>query len=109
MDFEKLESALKNATAELDKAKEQFYKEVGHEVFEVVNAAKLRWTEDVPKVPGWYWMKHQRGSVEIVRLEYYLDIDFTVSYTDTECSDRLSEVDKHTMWAGPIPQPQDAE
>lgn len=104
MDFEKLESALKNATAELDKAKEQFYKEVGLEVFEVVNGAKLRWTKKTPTVDGVYWMKKPQMDAEIVLID-----GLSVYYMMTEWSEWLSELPEGCEWAGPIPMPQDAE
>lgn len=69
----------------------------------------LTWTKERPTKEGWYWLKWPGGGVEVVRLVGYLGIDFTVFYTDAEHTDRLSVLDKRTVWAGPIPQPQDAE
>lgn len=106
MDFDKLKSALKNATAELDKAKEQFYKEVGHEVFEVVNAAKLRWTKKTPTVPGVYWLKAHLVSI----VEVCLDCNrkLIVLFPGSDEYTPLGLL-KKCEWCGPITQPQDAE
>lgn len=102
MDFEKLESTVKKVIKES-------YDKLSLEVFEIVNETKLRWTEEVPDTPGWYWAKWPGGGAEIVHIVEYPGTNLTVFYMDSEISSKLSEIDKRIMWAGPIPQPQDAE
>ena len=106
MDFEKLESALKDITDEIKKTNEQFYKEVAHEIFEVVNGAKLRWTKEQPKVPGFYWITLGNGMV--VEVCKNNKGELVVFYPGSKIEDDISCLGDYE-WAGPIPKPQDAE
>lgn len=86
------------------------------------NAAPLRWTRDLPTVPGWYWVKvglhpgfKSRGRVGIYRLfndglspalgaECRLSIAFGDGGVASLVDDPALE---YTLWAGPIPQPEE--
>ena len=56
----------------------------------------LRWTHEPPKVAGWYWMRQQGESFDLIQHYNQADID---GGFDNER--RLKQ------WAGPIPAPID--
>ena len=67
---------------------------------EVINAwnaiqRPLRWTNELPKEPGWYWNMRQ-GYPEEMTISWYSETRLANLYTDGK-----------DIWAGPIPQPED--
>lgn len=69
----------------------------------------LNWTKEPPTKEGWYWLKWPGGSVEVVRLVEHLGVDFTVCYHYSVYTERLSDLDKRIMWAGPLQEPHGVE
>lgn len=62
----------------------------------------LRWTRETPTEPGWYWMR--RGSGYPDPQVVLLDFDcFWVVGVDESFPLRDGE------WAGPIPEPEEAD
>lgn len=52
----------------------------------------LEWTDDPPKVPGWYWHRCEEGVVTMRR----------VWKGDIETPSKIPQ-----QWAGPIPEPRE--
>lgn len=80
----------------------------------------LIWSDEVPKVPGWYWRKEGAGECEMVRLHPYCGgwpehwrqrRKECLEAADEDQKIRLSALPDAAwivLWAGPIPDPQDA-
>lgn len=73
---------------------------------------ELRWTTEVPKVDGFYWMRHcmDHKVVRVVQVELGVGADipevwFTCDEHGNEDGWPLSEVGENHDWAGPIQPP----
>lgn len=80
----------------------------------------LRWTEEVPKNDGFYWKSNKKDwcgeqvnpgefGYGVVRIIEEDDGKLHVDYCGWDISDSLDKIANDCYWAGPIPQPQDAE
>ncbi len=69
----------------------------------------MKWTRERPKGSGWYWID-QLGIIEIVWVQFWgghrgVDV---LMLDDIYNSFNISEFNREeTMWAGPIPEPED--
>ena len=55
----------------------------------------LRWTNEPPKEPGWYWNMRQ-GYPKEMTISWYSETRLANLYTDGK-----------DIWAGPIPEPEE--
>lgn len=63
---------------------------------------RMKWTTDLPTVPGWYWFRHPEHkvwAVEVVSVGRSLRARFEWGWAD------IFACHRHSEWAGPIPEP----
>lgn len=74
------------------------------DALEEADRERLEWTDEPPKVPGWYWFKDEYG-IRIAWIKH-----------DSRKMDELYAViggvgnwmsTLHGQWAGPIPEPRE--
>ncbi len=72
----------------------------------------MTWTTDVPKEPGWYWMKTAKLKPEVAKIyhsEFRHGLAVARAYHDgVERLDEFASGRRGVEWAGPIPEPEDA-
>lgn len=62
----------------------------------------MKWTNELPTAPGWYWVHGDFGTIEIVKV-YKADGEWCCQFAGDNGAWLLTEnADK---WAGPIPEP----
>jgi hypothetical protein len=76
----------------------------------------MKWIDQVPTIPGWYWEKHPDGSKRIIRLPYCRQwptpwperkAKALSEADDDEMRNKLEQLNWIVKWAGPIPEPID--
>ena len=63
----------------------------------------LTWTDEPPKVPGWYWCQDAEGEIRLRQLENFVGGPrlFVCGISKHIFPDELTGI----QWAGPIPEP----
>ncbi len=63
----------------------------------------LEWTDEPPKVPGWYWCRDAEGEIRLRQLENFVGGPrlFVCGISKHIFPDELTGI----QWAGPIPEP----
>ena len=70
----------------------------------------LRWTKDKPTVEGWYWVKEERSGESTMVLIDEHDLACANDEFCPHCKARAySSLHYPGLWAGPIPEPEEAE
>ena len=67
----------------------------------------LEWTDEPPKVPGWYWCRDAEGEIRLRQLENFVGGPrlFVCGISKHIFPDELTGI----QWAGPIPEPRDTK
>lgn len=65
----------------------------------------LEWTDEPPKVPGWYWCRDAEREIRLCQLENFVGGPrlFICGISKHTFPDELTGI----QWAGPIPEPQE--
>ena len=65
----------------------------------------LAWTDEPPKVPGWYWCRDAEGEIRLRQLENFVGGPrlFVCGISKHIFPDELTGI----QWAGPIPEPRE--
>lgn len=65
----------------------------------------LEWTDEPPKVPGWYWCRDAEGEIRLCQLENFVGGPrlFICGISKHTFPDELTGI----QWAGPIPEPRE--
>ncbi len=66
---------------------------------------RLKWTKEKPTEPGWYWNRRNYPDKKYVSFFKIWKIDDDRIYADSPQYD----CDAENEWAGPIPEPMEAE
>ena len=70
----------------------------------------LQWTSEPPTEPGWYWYRlNERDNISITYVDVYGTV---ITYYPNLCPDGWSRQNLkniHGQWAGPIPEPMEAQ
>lgn len=62
----------------------------------------LTWTMETPKVPGWYWWKHDRTVLRAPCVVYVDELTWV-----QQMGDYAKHIDG--QWSGPLPLPREKE
>ena len=66
----------------------------------------LKWTDEPPKEPGWYWLRTTRRTIVC---QVMLDQDGQLEIDWLPQNERLAWLNRWLgcQWAGPIPEPEE--
>ena len=70
----------------------------------------MKWSTDVPTVPGWYWYRMGKAKPLLVWVYCYLPLNqWWIDWGEIEDSllEEFLEASEDNQFAGPIPEPEE--